>query len=500
VALERSVEAQRESARLWRAVFDSSAVGIGVLDLDGRFLETNPRLQSMSGNSPEELSRILLSDTAAEEDRETMIATLAELRNDVTNGYRRERRYRRRDGSSGWARVCISVVPGSDLAPRMLVGVFDDITARKQAEDEQRKLVSLVENATDFIGIASPEGKPVFVNQAGRRMVELAPNQDLRSLTIYDFVAELERDRFHDEILPQLRRNGHWEGEVLLRNFRTGNVVPTSQHIFFIAGADGTRIAMGTVSRNLSERKEAQARIEAAQSELAHMARVTTMGELAATIAHDVKQPLAAVVTNANACARWLALTTPDLDEARAAALRIAGEGKRASDVLDRIRTLMTKGTPPFGPVNLNDVIRRTLDLVRSQISRQGISLRLDLAADLPEIRGEAIQLQQVLLNLIVNAIEATAGGSGNREIVLLTETSPRGEASVAVRDSGVGITRDDPDQLFQPFYTTKPAGMGMGLSISRKIIETHGGRLWATHNQGPGATFRFSIPQRQVA
>ena len=498
-ALERSLEAQREAARLWRAVFDSSAVGIGVLDLEGKFLETNPRLQSMSGNSPEELSRILLADTAAEEDRETMTATLTELRNDVTKGYRRERRYRRRDGSSGWARVSISVVPGSDFAPHMLVGVFDDITARKQAEDEQRKLVSLVENATDFIGIASPEGKPVFVNQAGRRMVELAPNEDLRSLTIYDFVAEPERERFRDEILPQLRRNGHWEGEVLFRNFHTGNVVPTSQHIFFIAGADGTRIAMGTVSRNLSERKEAQARIEAAQSELAHMARVTTMGELAATIAHDVKQPLAAVVTNANACVRWLALTIPDLDEARAAALRIAGEGKRASDVLDRIRTLMTKGTPPLGPVNLNDVIRKTLDLVRSQISRYGISLRLELAADLPEIRGDAIQLQQVLLNLIVNAIEATAGGPGKREVVLLTAALPPAEASVAVRDSGVGINTDDPDQLFQPFYTTKPTGMGMGLSISRKIIESHGGRLWATQNQGRGATFRFSIPQRQV-
>src|SRR5581483_1825731 len=245
---------------------------------------------------------------------------------------------------------------------------------------------------------------------------------------------------------------------------------------------------------------EAQERIEAAQSELAHMARVTTMGELAAAIAHDVNQPLAAVVTNANACARWLALTTPDLDEARAAAFRIAAEGRRASDVLDRIRTLLTKGTPPLGPVNLNDVIRQTLDLVGSQISRQAISLGLDLEADLPEIRGDAIQLQQVLLNLIVNAIEATAGGLGNREIVLLPETLPPGEASVAVRDSGVGINRDDPDQLFQPFYTTKPTGMGMGLSISRKIIESHGGRLWATQNQGPGATFRFSIPQRQVA
>ena len=382
----------------------------------------------------------------------------------------------------------------------MLVGVFDDITARKQAEDEQKKVVSLVENSTDFIGIASPEGQVGFVNQAGRRIVGLEPEQHLKHLTIYDFMAESERDRLRDDILPQLWRNGHWEGEALLRNFRTGNLVPMWHHVFFITGADGTPIAIGTVSRDLSERKEAQARIDAAQSQLAHMARVTTMGELAAAIAHDVKQPLAAVVTNANACARWLALTTPDLEEARAAALRIAAEGKRASDVLDRIRTLMKKGTPALGPVNLNDVIRQTLDLVRSQISRHGISLRLDLATDPPEIQGDTIQLQQVLLNLIVNAIEATAGGLGNREIVLLTETLPPAEASVAVRDSGVGIDTDDLDQLFNPFYTTKPTGMGMGLSISRKIIESHGGRLWATRNQGPGATFRFSIPQRQVA
>jgi PAS domain S-box-containing protein len=360
--------------------------------------------------------------------------------------------------------------------------------------------VSLVENSTDFIGIASPDGQVAFVNQAGRRIAGLEPEQHLNHHTIYDFMVESERDKLRDEIVPQLWRKGHWEGEAPLRNFRTGDLVPMWHHVFCITGEDGTPIAIGTVGRDLSERKEAEARIDAAQSQLAHMARVTTMGELAAAIAHDVKQPLAAVVTNANACDRWLALTTPDLGEARAAALRIAAEGKRASDVLDRIRTLMKKGTPAFGPVNLNDVIRQTLDLVHAQISRHGISLRLDLAMDPPEIHGDTIQLQQVLLNLIVNAIEATADGPGNREIVLLTETLPPAEASVAVRDSGVGIGTGDLDQVFNPFYTTKATGMGMGLSISRKIIESHGGRLWATRNEGPGATFRFSIPQRQLA
>jgi PAS domain S-box-containing protein len=499
-ALERSLEAQRESARLWRAVFDNSAVGIGVLNLDGQFVAANPRLQSMTGTGHEELSGLSLADTAVEEDREVVRARLTELRDGASTGYTTERRYRRRDGSSGWAHLSVSVVSGSGVAPRIMVGVFDDITARKRAEDEQKKLVSLVENATDFIGIASPEGQVVFVNKAGRGLVELGPDKDLTSLTIYDFVAEPERDRYREEVLPQLRRNGHWEGEVLFRNFQTGKVVPTSHHTFFITSADGTRIALGTVSRDLSEREEAPARIDAAQSELAHMARVTVMGELAAAIAHDVKQPLAAVMTNANACTRWLARTTPDLDEARAAALRIAAEGRRASDVLDRIRTLLTKQTPPLGPVNLNDVIRQTLDLVRSQMSHHGISLGLELATDLPDIRGDTIQLQQVLLNLIVNAIEATAIGPGEREIVLATETLSRAEVSMSVRDSGMGIDTDNLDILFEPFYTTKSSGMGMGLSISRKIIESYGGRLWATRNPGPGATFRFSIPALATA
>lgn len=500
LALERSLETQRESARLWRAVFDNSAIGIGVLDLDGKFLATNPRLQTMTGRGQDELKHISLANIALEEDRETVRASLSDLRDGANTGSRRERRYLRRDGSSGWAHVSVSAVSDSGVTPHMLVGVFDDITARKQAEDEQKKLVALVENATDFIGIASPEGKPVFVNQAGRRMVELGPNEDLRSLTIHDFLDERERNRLDDEILPELRRNGRWGGEALFKTFQTGNVVPTSSHIFFIADEDGTRIAMGTVSRDLTEHHDAQARIEAAQSELAHMSRVTTMGELAAAIAHDVNQPLTAVLTNANACTRWLALTPPDLDEARAAALRIAAEGKRASDVLDRIRAFLTKGTPSRGPVDVNDVIRQTIDLVRSQISRQGISLRLDLAADLPKIQADIIQLQQVLLNLIVNAIDATAQGRGEREILLLTEILPKAKLSVTVRDSGVGIDADDLDKLFQPFYTTKSTGMGMGLSISRKIIESYGGRLWATQNQGPGATFRFSIPQGQAA
>lgn len=497
-ALERSLEAQRESARLWRAVFDNSAVGIGLLDLEGRFVETNPGLQSMTGNGQGELSGISLRDITVEEAREVVMARIAELRDGARNGYCDECQYRRRDGSRGWAQLSVSVVPGSDLAPRMLVGVFDDTTARKKAEDEQKKLVSLVENGTDFIGIASLEGQPIFVNRAGRSIVGLRTDADLTPLTIDDFVAPIERGRFHNEILPQLSRDGHWEGEVLFRHFETKRAIPMWHHSFFIADTMGRQIAIATVGRDLSERKQAEARIEAAQSQLAHMARVTTMGELVAAIAHDVNQPLAAIRTNANACVRWLASANPDLGEARAAATRITREGKRASDVIDRIRTLMKKGPARVEAVDVNDVVQQVLGLVQSQFRRHSISLRLELASELPNIQGDRIQLQQVLLNLIVNAIEATATRhDGDREIAVVTERHPPTEVSVAVHDSGVGIDTVAVEQIFKPFYTTKPTGMGMGLSISRTIIEAHGGRLWAEPIQGYGATFRFSIPAR---
>ena len=204
------------------------------------------------------------------------------------------------------------------------------------------------------------------------------------------------------------------------------------------------------------------------------------------------------MVTNAQASLRWLAGDEPDLDEARAAVARIVTEGTRASEVLGRIRTLMKKGPVRMEAVDLNDVIQQVRDMVWPQVLRHGISLRTDLAADLPAVTGDAVQLQQVLLNLIVNAIEATADQRDwQREVFLRSYSLQPAVASVVVRDSGVGVDPAQLDQLFKPFYTTKASGMGMGLSISRSIIQAHGGQLWASSNHGPGATFQFSIPAR---
>jgi PAS domain S-box-containing protein len=377
----------------------------------------------------------------------------------------------------------------------------DEVNERKQAEQGRLLLASLVENSPDFVGMASLDEQMLFVNAAGRRILGLESGEDIARLTVTNLAPESERDRLRDEILPHIWREGRWEGELLLWNRRTRAAIPMWHQAFFITDREDRRSALATISRDLTERKDAEARIEAAQAQLARMARVTTMGELTAAIAHEVNQPLAAVVTNANACVRWLSRGEPNLAEAQAAAARIAAEGKRASDVIGRVRTLMKKGSTPTGPVDLNEIVLQVVDLIRPQVFRCGISLRMEIADDVPSVTGDAVQLQQVVLNLMMNAIEATADQPpSEREILVWSRRAPTGDAEIAVSDSGVGFHSSHLEQLFTPFYSTKANGMGMGLAISRSIIEGHSGQLQAAANQGPGATFRLSIPPRPVS
>ncbi|HKD26841.1 MAG TPA: ATP-binding protein, partial [Xanthobacteraceae bacterium] len=243
------------------------------------------------------------------------------------------------------------------------------------------------------------------------------------------------------------------------------------------------------------ERKQAEAALREAQTELAHVTRVTTMGELAASIAHEVNQPLAAVVTNANACLRWLAGGTPNLEEAREAVERIIRDGKRAGDVIGRIRALVKKNGTEQASLDINEAVQEVVGLIQSEIQKNGVVLRMELAADLPRVLGDRVQLQQVILNLMMNGIEAMSGVTDrSRDLLIRSRQHESDKVLVAVQDSGVGLQSESLDRLFKAFFTTKPKGMGMGLAISRSIIEAHGGKLWAVSNDGPGATFQFTL------
>jgi C4-dicarboxylate-specific signal transduction histidine kinase len=250
----------------------------------------------------------------------------------------------------------------------------------------------------------------------------------------------------------------------------------------------------------VSERKRAEEALRRARADLAHINRVTTMGELTASLAHEVNQPIAAAVTNANACLRWLTSDPPNLEEARASALSIVKDGMRAGEIISRTRLLFEKGTPQRESVDVNEIIREMVILLRGEVTRHSISVRAELAADLPPVMGDRVQLQQVMMNLITNSIDAMKDVDGTRELAIKSQRAEHEQLMVCVSDTGVGLPPQQADQIFNAFFTTKPHGTGMGLSISRSIVESHSGRLWAVDNSSRGTSFHVILPTKVEA
>jgi signal transduction histidine kinase len=252
---------------------------------------------------------------------------------------------------------------------------------------------------------------------------------------------------------------------------------------------------------DLTERKRAEEereRLRQAQADLAYMSRVITVGELAASLAHEIKQPIAAAVMNARTCARWLQRDVPDIAEACEAASRIVKDTTRAAEIIDRVRSLYRRGTPQRELVDLNEIVREMIVLLHDEANRYSIPIRTELTPSLPKVMADRVQLQQVLMNLMLNGIEAMKDTSG--ELTVTSKRTEDGQLVISVSDSGIGLPQEQPDRIFQAFFTTKSQGTGMGLSISRTIVESHGGRLWARANIAGGATFHFSLPTEAEA
>jgi signal transduction histidine kinase len=244
------------------------------------------------------------------------------------------------------------------------------------------------------------------------------------------------------------------------------------------------------VANDIEDRK----RVEQLQADLAHTNRISLLGELAASIAHDVNQPLSGIVSNGSACLRWLARDTPDIEEVREAVGDIVRDGKRAGEIISRLRSLYKKASPQRTLVDVNETIGEMIVMLRGDANRFGVSMRTDVATDLPKVTADPVQLQQVLMNLMLNAIEAMKETGG--VLTVKSQRDQNGSVLVSVSDTGVGLPAEKADQIFNAFFTTKPQGSGMGLAISRSIVESHGGRLWATPNDGRGASFHFTLPK----
>jgi signal transduction histidine kinase len=245
-----------------------------------------------------------------------------------------------------------------------------------------------------------------------------------------------------------------------------------------------------TASKQAEEERE---RLRRTQAELTHVNRVSTLGELTASLAHEIKQPIGAAVTNAEACVRLLDRDQPDISEAREAVLEMVKDARRAADIVDRVRSLYQKGSSELNSVDVNEVIREMVVMLANEANRHSVTISTDLTAGLPHMMADRVQLQQLLMNLMLNGIEAMRGTSG--ELGIKSQLSGDGHLLISVADTGVGLPTEDTDKIFDAFFTTKSQGTGLGLAISRSIVNAHGGRIWATANSGRGATFHIALP-----
>lgn len=676
--LKRNDNALREahaqvarSEERWRSVFENSAVGIALTDLNGRFIATNPVYQKMLGYTGEELQGLSVLEITHEDHLEANRALIEELLAGRRRDFQMEKRYRRKNGSLVWVRNNVSIVPGTGGMPQFLMGIVENIAERKQAEDDlhaainERTRLSAVraeigmalarkgslrevlgacaealvqhldaafariwtlssdgtelelqasagmytrlsggysripvgkfkigyiaearkpylsndlqndprikdkdwaraEKMTSFVGYPLlVEGRAVGVmgmfsqkpipgsaldtlsflsdgvaQDIERRRAEeelrrseafLVEAQRLGQIgsfswrvatdeikwsqqlyRIYDLeigvpvTFELIRTRVHPEDLTLYEkmvdqaRNGGNDFEWQYRLMMPDHSIKCLHAIAHAATDQDGHLEYIAAIQDVTARRLSEEALDKARSELAYVARATSLGVLTASIAHEVNQPLSGIVTNASTCLRMLSADPPNVDGARETARRTIRDGNRASDVISRLRTLYSRKGPAPESVDLNDATREVISLSLSEFQRDRVILRLELADDLPLIVGDRVQLQQVILNLIRNAADAMSTVEDRpRELLIRTERDEGDRVRLSVKDAGVGFKPQAAERLFEAFYTTKGDGMGMGLSVSRSIIEAHQGRLWATENDGPGATFSFSIPCR---
>jgi PAS domain S-box-containing protein len=374
---------------------------------------------------------------------------------------------------------------------------------RAQATQALEQQANLLDQAHDAIFIWEFPRTIVYWNRGAEQLYGFSRAEAIGRLG-HDLL-HTEHPMSTTEFEAALERDGEWTGE-LTQTTRDGRKIIVESRQVMMRETDGRRLVLET-NRDITDRKRAEAEqrrgaeaLREAQADLAHVSRTTTMGELTASLAHEVNQPITAAVTNANTCVRWLAGDTPNIEEARDAALRSAKDGTRAAEIISRIRLLFKKGTTEREVVDVNEVIREMIVLLRGEATRYAVSIRTDLADDLPQLMADRVQLQQVMLNLIMNSIDAMKDADGKRELAIKSQRAENEHLQVSVSDTGVGLPAQQADEIFNAFFTTKLEGTGLGLSISRSIVESHGGRLWAADNSPRGASFCFNLSTKVEA
>ena len=485
------------SEERWRSVFENSAIGVSLTDLNGRFLAANPVYEQMLGYTEEEMQTLSFFDITCEEDLEPNRTLIGELLAGKRRQFQIEKAYRRKNGSLVWVRNNVSMVPGSERVPQFVMALSEDITERKQAESKLRRSETLLAEvqALSLTGGFSwhVDTDEVTFSEEAYRIFEFEKDALVR--------LEQIRSRIHPEDMPV------WAEKMALARGVGGD----HDYEFRLRMSDGSTKYLHTIAhrtrdregrfeyigaiQDITQRRLSDEALGKARSELAHVSRVMSLGALTASIAHEITQPIGAMVNNANGCLLWLAKEPPNLDQVRGAAERIIRDGRRAGDVIQNIRALARRSPPEMAMLDINRLIDDTLDLMQSELQRHEVSLETQFTAT-GFIKGDQTQLQQVVVNLVTNAMEAIGASAPSPRIIrVMTEADSDSGVLITVEDSGSGIDSTILGRIFDAMFTTKTKGMGLGLSICRSIVEGHGGRLWASPNPIGGSIFRFRIP-----
>jgi PAS domain S-box-containing protein len=381
-----------------------------------------------------------------------------------------------------------------------VIGTVMDVTERKRAEDSLRRSESHLAEAQKLTHTGSwvwgvPDRNAVHLSEECYRIYGFDPAEGAPTWEKHlERVHPEDRLKWTGTIERAIAEKADYDQEfrILLPNGMVKWIHTVGHPV--LSGAGDLEQFVGS-STDITERKSAgqeREKLRQLEADLAHTNRVSTLGEIAASLAHEIKQPIAAAITSANSCIEWLAHDPPNLDRARAAAGRIDKYGNRAAEIIDRIRSFYKKSPPQRELVDVNGIIQEMLTLLKGEADRCSVATRTDLFAEIPKIMVDRVQLQQVFMNLMLNAIEAMKDSGG--ELTVKSELQD-GQLQFSVSDTGVGLPTEGADQMFSAFFTTKQQGSGMGLAISRSIVESHGGRLWAAANDGRGATFYFTLP-----
>jgi PAS domain S-box-containing protein len=391
--------------------------------------------------------------------------------------------------------------PSGELV--QVVGTMVDVTERRRGEEFLRRNESYLAQAQRLAHIGSwawdATGRnAVYVSEEWCRIYGFDPKDGMPGWEqrLYRVHPE-DRARFQLTIDRAVAEKSDYDVE-----FRILPPHAPSRYIHSVGrpilGSSGELVQFVGVSMDVTESKQAEQEHERLRQELAnlaHLNRVSTVGELTASLAHEIKQPIGAAVTNADACVRLLDHDQPDLPEAREAALEMAKDARRAAEIIDRVRSLYQKGSSQLETIEVNELISEMVVMLQNEANRHSVTIRTDLAEGLPKVMADRVQLQQVLLNLMLNGIEAIQDTIG--ELSIKSQLAEDSQLLISITDTGVGLPTENAQQIFDPFFTTKSQGTGLGLAITRSIVDSHGGRIWASANSGRGATFSFTLPSR---